>query len=677
MLEGRTGRVFTLAVFVFFLGFLVRRAVHVPLTFDEAAAYLKFIRADAFSLFNFNWATNHFLATALARLFRFAGGDHELALRLPSLIGYGVYVWFSVLILRGVSNRAMAFAGLLLLNLNPYLLDYFALSRGYGLWLGFQMGMVYFLIRFIAYLRAGRQADSTRALSGALTCAIGAVLANVAALNVYLTAVVLAAIAFVTANRQSSAPPATAGVPQPSWRSRALPWVAAAGFSALVFSQDLNLSPMLYEHVAVQLTGLSDAEASAVAVIRTDLHNHPQELQRHGTSWLMVGRVETTGLVIQAPAAVAQKIETITTRLDDRVFADDVHGLGEYWTIHDAAATWRFESAPSLSLPRSRLTSFHMIINYHGGLTHVEYAIAHAGIFLLALACLALVMGGAGRIAARVDVIRRDQWRVLQTHTLWLAAFAGAPLYLLSRDRELGFGESDGLGPAIRDLVDGWFYGHTYQAAQITIALAIVVAAAIACGVALAAGYRRQGGAALTPALTVLSIIITVSMIIGIERLLLGSPYPMGRTALFIVPLCVLDGILVLDAIERINRISSTAVVASMMAAVIAAAVHFGVTANVTSTEDWPYDVDTKQVIADLGRLIAGEQQQATPRTLAVYWQYWPVAAVYARWNTSARIDVVDESSSGSDFMYVRAQDLPPRAHVIKEYPAADGVLAR
>src|SRR5262249_55973892 len=151
-----------------------------------------------------------------------------------------------------------------------------------GLWLGLQMGMVCFLVRFVALLRDGRHAEAARALSRALACAIGAVLSNVAALNMYLGAGALAGIAFVAANRRRDPAPESARL-QPSWIVRALPWIAAAGFSALVFSQDLNLSPMLYEHVAVQLTGLTDDEASAVTVIRTDVHNHPQELQRHGT----------------------------------------------------------------------------------------------------------------------------------------------------------------------------------------------------------------------------------------------------------------------------------------------------------------------------------------------------------------------------------------------------------
>ncbi len=80
--------------------FVVARAVLVPLTYDEAASYLRYISQDFLSVFNFEVATNHFLNTLLTRLAFVAAGDREIVLRLGGLIGYGLYLTFSVLILR-------------------------------------------------------------------------------------------------------------------------------------------------------------------------------------------------------------------------------------------------------------------------------------------------------------------------------------------------------------------------------------------------------------------------------------------------------------------------------------------------------------------------------------------------------------------------------------------------
>jgi hypothetical protein len=39
--------------------------------------------------------------------------------------------------------------GFLLLNLNPYMLEFFSLARGYGLALGFMMCSIYFCLRYL------------------------------------------------------------------------------------------------------------------------------------------------------------------------------------------------------------------------------------------------------------------------------------------------------------------------------------------------------------------------------------------------------------------------------------------------------------------------------------------------------------------------------------------------
>jgi hypothetical protein len=671
-------RLVALLVCTCFFAFLAWRAVRVPLTYDEAASYLKFVRADWLSLFNFTWATNHLLNTVLAKFFCLAGGDSELALRLPGLIGYGVWAWFAVLILRDVSSRAIALAGLLLLNLNPYLIDYFALSRGYGLWLGLQMAMLYFLIRFVGLLCADQRVEASRALSRALTCAIGAVLANVAALNLYLSVLVIATLAFAVTNRRAGPNCAPPVLLRPSRFRRALPWIAAAGFSALVFSQDLRLSPQLYEPIVVKLSGLSEAESAAVRVVRTDVHNRAQDLLRADSSWLTMVRANTTGLRIDVPLETAQKIDTITVMLGGCKFVDAVRHPGGLWMARDEDGTRRFESSPSLSLPRSRLTSFQSIINYRDGGAHVLYAIRGAAIFLALLALFNAGMSAAGWIAGRSGLVRREQWRVLEFHTLWLAAIAGAPLVLLMRDAELGFGDTSSLLQGLRYLVDAQFYDRVYRPNQVDLALVGMAAATIVCVAALGIGYRRSGLARLLPAVTVLSVIVSVTAILVAERVLFNSPYPLGRTALFFVPLFVLAAILALDVICGIDRAGAGLAAAILIPAVLLAAVHFSLTANVTYSPDWPYDVDTKRMIADLARFVGGDSGSSRPPTLAVSWQYWPVASVYARWNSRARINVVEEGAPGArDFLYVRESELPPRVRAMKRYPAAGAVLAQ
>jgi len=91
-----------------FGAFVAARAVRVPLTYDEAATYIRYIAphtvpefdAGPLAVFNFEVATNHFFSTALTKLATVAAGSSELVLRLPALLGYGLYLWFSAAILR-------------------------------------------------------------------------------------------------------------------------------------------------------------------------------------------------------------------------------------------------------------------------------------------------------------------------------------------------------------------------------------------------------------------------------------------------------------------------------------------------------------------------------------------------------------------------------------------------
>src|SRR5262249_14095880 len=149
----------------FFLAFAALRATRVPLTYDEAASFIRYIDTsvpsvfdtDALSIFNFEVATNHFLNTLFTKAWYLLAGGSEIVLRLPNLIGYAMFVGFSLLIFQRYVRPVVATAGFLLLNLNPYVLDFFTLSRGYGLSLGFLMGSLFYLFKFLDELREGER----------------------------------------------------------------------------------------------------------------------------------------------------------------------------------------------------------------------------------------------------------------------------------------------------------------------------------------------------------------------------------------------------------------------------------------------------------------------------------------------------------------------------------------
>jgi hypothetical protein len=138
----------TVAVLLFAYTFI--RACVLSITWDEAFSYLEFVRSGV--LFPEKYgdmsANNHLLYTwlevALTRLF----GTTELILRLPSLIAHLLFLVYSAKLVKELNTKWLSFAAFLIINLNPYLLDFFSLARGYGLSMGLMMVSIYYLYGF-------------------------------------------------------------------------------------------------------------------------------------------------------------------------------------------------------------------------------------------------------------------------------------------------------------------------------------------------------------------------------------------------------------------------------------------------------------------------------------------------------------------------------------------------
>jgi len=87
-------------------------------------------------------------------VFYYLFGAQEIFLRLPNILAFILYSFFTYKILIKVSNVFLMLLGTSLLLLNPYLLDFFCLARGYGLSLGFGLAALFFLFKqdgFITY----------------------------------------------------------------------------------------------------------------------------------------------------------------------------------------------------------------------------------------------------------------------------------------------------------------------------------------------------------------------------------------------------------------------------------------------------------------------------------------------------------------------------------------------
>lgn len=106
------------------------KAASAPLTWDEAWTYLHYTRAWH-DLLTFDYANNHLLHSLAVRLaVSLTGTNSEFVIRLPNVLAAGLYLAATLAVLPHVRFRRTFFivcAGA------PYLFDYFALARGYGM----------------------------------------------------------------------------------------------------------------------------------------------------------------------------------------------------------------------------------------------------------------------------------------------------------------------------------------------------------------------------------------------------------------------------------------------------------------------------------------------------------------------------------------------------------------
>lgn len=669
--------ILTAVACLFFIEFAAARAVLVPLTYDEATTYLKFIRVDFLSIFNFEVATNHILNTLLTKVSYVVGGNSELVLRMPNLIGYGMYMWFSLLILKQLRHRVIAFAGFMLLNLNLFVLDYFSLTRGYGMSLGFLMGALFFLFRFLTQLPGS--ATVSRDLSRAFLFAGTAVMANFSLLDAYLGVFGVALVALVVSNSTSPAPPA--------WQSdygrgrrRPFPWLplVAVVFTFLVLSQDIQLSEELYEPVEVHLAGLNDAEFNTVRVSRLDRRGRAIRLARDkGANVWRLGRpTHVAGLRIQLPVADAGKLEQIEVIVGKRPFENDQRHDGG-WTSRDIGTTRLIESGPSLSLAKPRTPAYRPIINWAGDARYLSYLTGYTAVALSLLGALAALLKGMGWLAIRKGLLTRDQWRPLAASVLWLVVLAGTPLYLLQKGSQLYHGGTQGLiQDTFYSVISDSFYDKTYLPAQTTIVFDGVLTTLAAFGVVLYLSYRRRKLANVLPGVCLLAIMVIASLASVAERFLFQTPYLLDRTALFYIPLYVLFVTFLFDTIAELGWAGKALATSVVALACSASIYHFATTANVSFTLDWRKDSGTKAMMEDLGQVVAAEWPAGRHVVLGVDWVYGEVAAFYASKNTQADIDSV-VLPWPSDFVYVEDGHQGKGMNVIRRYPVSNSLLAR
>lgn len=142
----RAARVLLLVLFAFNL----YRAAMLSVTPPEAVTYNRFVGPSLQDAAALTSANNHVLNTMLARISTSIFHLTDLALRLPSLLGGLLYFWAVFrLARRAFGGGPLFLAAVALLSLNPLVLDYLSMARGYGFALAFWLWALQLMVEHL------------------------------------------------------------------------------------------------------------------------------------------------------------------------------------------------------------------------------------------------------------------------------------------------------------------------------------------------------------------------------------------------------------------------------------------------------------------------------------------------------------------------------------------------
>ena len=124
------------------------RAATQSLSIDEATVFLNFLRGPWARLYQHYDVNNHLLYSVLAKLCLRWFGVSEFSMRIPSLLaGFFLILGAWRVLERTVQSRPIRWAAILIIGLNPLLLDLTIAARGYGLGLALLVWAIYFAMR--------------------------------------------------------------------------------------------------------------------------------------------------------------------------------------------------------------------------------------------------------------------------------------------------------------------------------------------------------------------------------------------------------------------------------------------------------------------------------------------------------------------------------------------------
>ena len=141
-------RFISIGLFFCLFVYLFLRALYIDILHDEAATFLHYIETGYFfgpnSIVD---ANNHLLNSVVCRGIYKLFGENFFMLRLPNLLSFPIYFWALTQLISIHKNYLIRLFVLVGTTCIPFILEYFANCRGYGISLAFFLAALVFLSR--------------------------------------------------------------------------------------------------------------------------------------------------------------------------------------------------------------------------------------------------------------------------------------------------------------------------------------------------------------------------------------------------------------------------------------------------------------------------------------------------------------------------------------------------
>lgn len=133
--------------------FLIMKSVLMQITHDESYTVEVLAGQPIWDLVSYksSYTNNHILNTLCVKfLFYVFNSDSHTLARVPNVLAFVAYFYYCFRFSqRYITDNWQSLMFIAVMTCNPYLLDFFALIRGYGLSIGLMMASIYFTARFL------------------------------------------------------------------------------------------------------------------------------------------------------------------------------------------------------------------------------------------------------------------------------------------------------------------------------------------------------------------------------------------------------------------------------------------------------------------------------------------------------------------------------------------------